>query len=218
MYMKRILSLFAAIAACALVPALAQSLTLREAYEVALPLAQEWSPVAGLYQAHSADLENDPDPRAGLDGKRRHWYLDFSRPDLVGFSNTPETNTETIFTVEIIDGKPVGTFNSINPVDWALIDPAEIPDSAALAAQAQKAGLEASDFFAYGYHFDLFRNQSQVMGQPRLQDATEGAVFLEITGRRAPGVLPQDVAQAAGAASLSHLYFTPKGQLSQEVN
>lgn len=216
--MRRIRSLSLILAAWVLLPVLAQSVTLREAYEVALPLAQEWSPQAGLYQAHSADLESDPNPKAGLDGQRRHWYIDFSRPELVGFANTPETNTETIFTVEIIDGKAVGTFTSINPVDWALIAPEEIPDSAALAAEAQKAGLEASDHFAYGYHFDLFRNQSQVMDQPRLQDAPEGAVFLEITGRRAPGVLPQEVAKAEGASGLSHLYFTPKGKLSQEVN
>lgn len=200
-----------------LLPVLAQSLTLREAYEIALPLAQEWSPDAGLYRAHSADVEGDPNPQAGIDGKRRHWYLDFSKPELVGFGNSG-TNIETMFYVEVLDGKPVRADSGFDPVDWGLIAPEEIPDSAALVAKAQKAGLVPSDSFAYGYHFDLFRNESQVMGQPGLLDAPKGAVFLEVTGRRAPGVLPKEVAEAPGAAGLSYLYFTPQGELTKEFN
>ena len=210
---------YLALAVWILIPALAQSLTLREAYKVALPVALEWNPAAGLHDAHSADWGDD-DPKEGIDGKRSHWYINFSTPEMVGQrdADASETGAGNILFVEVADGKVIDRFTATGPVMWHLIAPEEIPDTTAIARSAIKAGLRPSNDFAFGIHFALYRNDNVYSGEPTVAEIPQGTVFLEVIGRRDPGVLPQEVEDIPGAGSLSYLYFNSRGELLMEIN
>lgn len=215
--MRRSIYLSLVVAVWAVLPVLAQSLTLREAYEVALPAALEWNPKAGLYAAHSADWGKE-DPNEGIDGKRYRWYIRFSFPEVVGLRNDKNKDAESVLFVEVIDGKVADTFATKDSVFWSLIPAEEIPDTALIANTATKAGIKPSDEFAFGMHFSLYRNEDFYTSGSVMEGIPSGAVYLEVIGRRAPGALPKEVEEAPGAAGLSYMYFAPQGKLLKEVN
>jgi hypothetical protein len=215
-----------------LAPALAQAIDMRQAYELALPLALEWNPRAGLYQIHSADT-GDPDPSQGVDGRRTEWYtewyVDFTLPELVGFANTsenPRNHKVTSIGIQIAFGKVVRVSEGKNPVNWAPIPASAIPDGQKLAEAAQKAGLIPSSEFAYGFHYDLRRNGRMgpdLEGKVSLEssvwdDLDPEAILLVVHGRRPKGTLPKAIEAEPGLAGLSFLFFSPELKLLKEIN
>ena len=222
--MKRFLLLILVL----LTPALAQAIDMRQAYELALPLALDWNPRAGLYQINSADT-GDPDPSQGVDGRRTEWYVDFTLPELVGFANTsenPRNHKVTSIGIQIAFGKVVRVSEGKNPVNWAPIPASAIPDGQKLAEAAQKAGLIPSSEFAYGFHYDLRRNGRMgpdLEGKVRLEssvwdDLDPQAILLVVHGRRPKGTLPKAIEAEPGLAGLSFLFFSPELKLLKEIN
>lgn len=209
-----------------LTPALAQAIDMRQAYELALPLALEWNPRAGLYQIHSADT-GDPDPSQGVDGRRTEWYVDFTLPELVGYANPVELPHQvTSIYVGIAFGKVVRVWEGKDPVEWAPIPASAIPDGQKLAEAALKAGLVPSSDFAYGLHYELIRNGrmgTDLEGKVRLassvwDDLDPQAILVVVHGRRPKGTLPKAIEAEPGLAGLSTLFFSPELKLLKEIN
>lgn len=127
------------------------SLTLKEAIEIAQKEALQWNKEAMLYSGNSVDKDDTP---TGMDGKRKHWNIEFGIPGKTDF-----------YLVTIRDGKanekahvPAGF--EVMPKNYFIASVEEFKyDTPELLKKGEKiTKIYPGDTFAKGYNFSFSKD------------------------------------------------------------
>lgn len=165
--------------------------TMRQAYDLTIAAAKKWRPDVGLYEINSADLAGVFNPREGLDGRRRVWYVDY-------YARSAQKH----YVLRVEDGRVIPKSIAVNPFLHDFIKPADIPDTAKLAKLAINQGLKASKNVAFGLHFDIGEE---------LLDSPNQPVRVQVYGRPAS---PAGVSvSSASQGGLTRLVFDTQGRV-----
>lgn len=137
--------------------------TLKEAWEIALSDAQEWSDDAAATLITSADNHDTENPENGIDGKRRCWTFIFH-----------SEAKDKQYSVHVVEGKPVqGQEGSSPHFDTFTMDdiPLDSDDLYLSAGEQLKGGVG----WAWGYHYLLqYRYMDEAEEKPRLTFSVRG--------------------------------------------